>query len=122
MKFSEDFSSGTNIIHGYNHSGININGVVYSTSLVVSNHELVTDWPVPAIDELETQHLDIILQSEPEVIIIGTGKRLQFPAPELYRSVLERGMAIEFMDSGAACRTYTILLSENRRVTAGIIL
>ena len=122
MKLSEDYSSGSNIIRGYNRSGIDINGLMYSSSLVVGNHHLMTNWPVKQIEELQQEHLLAILETQPEVILIGTGKQLQFPHPELYAEVINQGMGIEFMDSGAACRTYNILLSENRRVTAGIIL
>ncbi len=122
MKLSEDYSNGSNIIRGYNKAGIDINGLIYSTSLVVSNYYLKPDWPVKHIEELQQDHLQIIVETRPEVVIIGTGKQLQFPHPELYAAVINQGMGIEFMDSVAACRTYNILLSENRRVTAGIIL
>ena len=62
-----------------------------------------------------------ILEHQPEVILIGTGNQLIFPEPSIYIDIVNQGVGIEFMDSGAACRTYNILMSEDRRVIAGII-
>lgn len=122
MKLSEAYSAGSNIIRAYSQQAIDINGRVYRRSLVVSNQMLIPDWPVAAIHELTTTSLQALLDSRPEVIIIGTGERQLFPSPAIRASLLQYGIGIEFMDSGAACRTYNILLSEDRRVTAGIIL
>jgi uncharacterized protein len=122
MKLSEDYAAGSNIIHAYSHQAIDINGRAYHRSLVVSNRTLITDWPVASILELDEHHLQVLLATQPEVIIIGTGMKQAFPKPEIWARLLRHGTGIEFMDSGAACRTYNILLSEDRRVTAGIIL
>lgn len=122
MKFSEDYSSGTYIINGYNADGIIINQRSFTSSLIVSNYQLLEDWPVQEISELSADYLAPILELKPEVILIGTGSTLIFPPPSSYASVIQSGLGIEFMDSVAACRTYNILLSEDRNVVAGIIL
>jgi len=122
MKISEDYNAGSYMINGYDAEGIIINQRSYSSSLIVSNHQLVEDWPMQDIAELSTDLLAPILQLKPEVILIGTGSTLIFPPPSSYKKVIESGLGIEFMDSVAACRTYNILLSEDRSVVAGIIL
>jgi len=122
MKFTEDYATGVNVVRSYDHSGIIINTQSYSQSLVVSCDSLIENWPIQQINDLSSDALNLILELEPEVIVIGTGSKLEFPSPQAYSSIINQGIGIEFMDSGAACRTYNILISENRRVVAGIIL
>ena len=122
MKFSEDTNPGSNVIQAYDDRGININGRRISQSLVIGKHHLHTDWPVASVENLTSELLQELLELQPEVILIGTGERIQFPHPQVYAHVVQQGVGIEFMDSGAACRTYNILLSEDREVIAGIIL
>ncbi|MDH5472765.1 MAG: Mth938-like domain-containing protein [Gammaproteobacteria bacterium] len=122
MKLSEDFNAGTQVINGYDETSITINEHTFTHSLLVSNYRLITDWPVKEMSDFCNQSLQPIFELQPEVIIIGTGRNIQFPRPEHYSSAINKGIGIEFMDTGAACRTYNILLSENRKVVAGIIL
>ena len=53
--------------------------------------------------------------------MLGTGAVQVFPAPALYRALTAQRVGIEVMDTGAACRTYNILLAEGRRVVAGLL-
>lgn len=122
MKFSEDKSTDSLIIRAYDAQGININGLILRNSLVVSKQQLLQNWPVTSVADLNESTLSALLVIQPEVILIGTGQTLQFPHPACYASLLNQGIGVEFMDSGAACRTYNILLGEARRVIAGIIL
>lgn len=122
MKLSEDYTHGSYVIRAYTQGAITVNNRDYQKSLLLANHTLQPDWPVQHIDQITPQHWLQILELEPQVIIIGTGERIHFPHPSSYATVIERGIGVEFMDSMAACRTYNILLSEDRSVVAGIIL
>ena len=122
MKFSEDVNFGSQVINRYDDNSITVNERIFTHSLIVSNFQLVENWPVNEINELSNQSLQAIIELQPEVIIIGTGKQILFPRPENYSSIINTGIGIEFMNTGAACRTYNILLSEDRKVAAGIII
>ena len=122
MKFSEDYAIGVNVIRSYDDNSISINSNTYTQSLIVSNNSLIENWSIQQISQLNTEHLSLLLELKPEVIVIGTGAKLQFPSASNYANIINRGIGIEFMDSGAACRTYNILVSENRNVVAGIII
>ncbi len=122
MKFNEESSTNSHIIQSYNDSEIIIDGKVFSSSFIISKNTLIESWPVADISQLESDHLKAILDMRPEVILIGTGQKLVFPSPQSYVSVINQGMGIEFMDSGAACRTYNVLVSEGRNVVTAIIL
>lgn len=122
MKFSEDYSLGTNVIRAYTDTDIQINNKTYNKSLIVSNTLLIDNWGVEHIEQLSLEHWQEIVNYQPEVILIGTGPSLIFPRPASYSPAIDLGIGVEFMDSAAACRTYNILVSEDRFVIAGIIL
>jgi len=95
---------------------------MFSQSLVVANTQLNENWDIASIELLTPNHIDLVLSFKPELILIGTGSKLTFPAIEVYAGIIERGIGVDFMDTGAACRTYNILMSEGRDVVAGLIL
>jgi uncharacterized protein len=57
-----------------------------------------------------------------EIVLLGTGAALQFPRPELTRPVIDAKIGLEVMDSSAACRTYNILMDEQREVAAALLI
>ena len=64
----------------------------------------------------------MILDFEPEILLIGTGDQLTFPLLEIYGDLINAGIGVEIMDTHAACRTYNALTSENRNVAAALII
>ncbi len=122
MKFSEDYAIGTNVIRSFDDTSIDVNNKSYTRSLIVGNNLLIDDWKISHIDDITHENWHELIQHKPEVILIGTGKSLIFPHPASYAPAIEQGIGVEFMDSVAACRTYNVLVSEDRVVIAGIIL
>lgn len=122
MKFAQIEQSGANLIDAYDQTRIRINGRDYASGLAVTAEAVITDWGPDRIADLDAGHVEALLALQPQVVIIGTGTRQQFPDPALYFGLLERGIGVEIMDTGAACRTYNILVGEGRRVVAGLLL
>lgn len=121
MKFAQDFQHEGYVITSYDCNSICINGKTFSSSLIIAAAKLETDWDIATVESLQANHMDQLLSFEPELIIIGTGNSLVFPDVEVYSAIIRQGIGIEFMDTGAACRTYNILLGEGRDVVAGLI-
>jgi len=94
----------------------------YNRTLVVTPHQLIRDWPPQCMDEIDPSHVEMLLELEPEIVLLGSGPHLQWPDPELVRLLVDRGIGFEVMDTGAACRTYNILMSEQRRVVAALLM
>ena len=90
-------------------------------SLIVSPFQLIRDWAPQHIGELLAAHLEAIAALNPEVVLLGTGARLEFPTTEVLAVLYERQIGVEIMDTAAACRTYNILMAEGRGVAAGLI-
>ncbi len=81
--------------------------------------------PGIAVDDVATlqeRDLEDLLREEPEIVILGTGWRVQRPPRELVFAMARRGIGFESMDTPAACRTFNILLSEGRDVAVILII
>ena len=122
MKLSEDYTAGTYVIQSYTDDSIVVNDKALRHSFLISNTSLNTDWGVDHIEQITHTHWRDIIEQQPEVILIGTGASLIFPHPASYAPAIDQVIGVEFMDTRAACRTYNILLSEDRFIIAGIIL
>ena len=122
MKIERDQPDGRNSFTGYGDGYVEVNKVRYRESLVVSAERLVTDWPARSVDTLSGDHMAAIVELAPEIVLIGTGARFQFPEAALLATLQKAGIGVEVMDTQAACRTYNILLGEGRNVVAALIL
>ena len=119
MKFAQDKQDEGYVITAYGDDSVSINGKPFQESLIITPTKLEENWSITSIDQLTKNHIEQILALNPELILIGTGNKLTFPAVELYSSIIKQGIGVDFMDTGAACRTYNILMSEDRDVVAG---
>lgn len=100
---------------------VTVNGTRYEHALIVTPDQVFTDWR-PSFETLEESHFSTLLALNPEVVLLGTGTKLRFPSPALYRHLVQARVGVECMDTPAACRTYNILMAEGRKVVAAILL
>lgn len=122
MKLQPDRLEGGNMISGYDRASVTVNGQAHGQSVIVPAQGPVQPWPCERVADLEPAHFEQVAALGPEVVIFGSGARLQFPRPALLRPLIERGIGIETMDTQAACRTYNILVSEGRSVVAALLI
>ena len=122
MKLQSDPHSGANTITGYGDGYIEINKIPYSHAVLLSSDGEILEWAVKSFDELSPADFTQMTSLQPELIIIGTGKRQRFPKPELLKTLIEAKIGFEVMDSQAACRTYNILVGEGRQVLLALIV
>lgn len=108
-------------ITGHGPGFVAVNKDRYEHSIVVSPSQLQQHW-VAHIDEMKAEDCQQLLAWRPQIILIGTGTKLIFPKAEVLRPLIEAQMGVEIMDTQAACRTYAILVSENRQVLAALIV
>ena len=106
--------------HGEDH--VMVNRERYGRSIVVSADQVREDWNVAGFDELSEAHFAYFLALKPEVLLLGTGTQQRFAHPRLYRALTEAGIGVECMTTPAACRTYNILVAEDRKVVAAILI
>lgn len=122
MKLSLDDFEGRYPVEAYSEEGVKIAGRWLRTHLMITPAKLIDDWDAPAPDEMRLDDLDRVLDPPPDVMVLGTGRRLAFPPAKLTAELAQRGIGLEVMDTEAACRTYNILLAEGRRVAVALII
>jgi uncharacterized protein len=122
LKLHPDPATAKNAITGYGDGYVIVNRQRFERSLVVLPDRIVLDWPPNRFDDLAPEHLAALAGMDREIILLGTGARLRFPRPEITRALLASGVGVEVMDLQAACRTYNILLAEDRRVAAALLI
>jgi uncharacterized protein len=108
-------------VTAYDDAGVDINAVRFSHSLVVLPEVAPVAWPPASFDALTNEHFEQIIAAQPDVVILGTGKRQRFVHPKLTASLTARRIGVECMDNQAACRTYNILMAEGRKVALALI-
>ena len=115
---------GRQIIEGYGNGGFRIGGIVHPGSrLVFPEHS--EDWPVASFDALTIEALAPVIAAGKdgavELLLLGCGSRLAPVPPAIRAALKEAGVGVEPMDTGAACRTYNVLMAEGRRIAAALI-
>jgi len=113
---------GRQMVESYGAGRFLVSGVSHSGSILVFPEQTIA-WPVSAIAGLPIESLTAVLESEPrvEILLIGCGARMEMLDPALRAVMKERGIGCDAMDTGAACRTYNVLMAEARRVAAALI-
>ena len=122
MKFTLESSSRMNLVRAYSRAELRIGEEQVRSSCIVSAERLITDWPPARFDALRIEHLQAIFDLEPEVVLLGTGERQRFPPVDIRTAFAARRVGLEVMDLGAACRTYNILVQEERHAVAVLFL
>ena len=121
MKFTLESNAAVNLITAYGNGEICLRERTLRGSVIVTPTDVIENWRVSSIEELDLNALEPVLALAPDLIVLGTGARLRFPVPGLRSQVTARGVGLEIMDTGAACRTYNVLVLEGRKVVAALL-
>ncbi len=122
MKLQLENSTGTNLIRSYGAGQVRIGETAHATSVIVTATALIAPWRPRAVQDLAAADLEALLGLAPEVVLLGTGARQQFPDSQILRILFEQRIGVEVMDTSAACRTYNVLVAEGRNVAAALIV
>ena len=122
MKLTLESTSRINLVRGYSRAELRIGEQIVHSSCIVAADRLITDWPPAVFESLSPEHLGAIFALQPEVVLLGTGEQQRFPPAAVRAAFAERRVGLEVMDLGAACRTYNILVQEERRAVAALFL
>lgn len=109
-----------NLITGYGDDHVLVNGERHDASLVVTA-ETVLPWEAATFEALAQTHFEALAALAQDLVLLGTGRRLRFPAAALTAPLLQAGIGLEVMDLRAACRTFNVLRAEERRVAAVLL-
>ncbi len=120
MKFTLDARTDINLIRSYADGEVRINELVLRAPCIVTAQQLVLDWRARTLATLALEDLEQIFALQPDVVLLGTGAKQVFPDRVIRQAFATRKVGLEVMDLGGACRTYNILVQEERRVAAAL--
>jgi len=122
MDITPGVPEGSQVISGYGPGMFRIAGVVHQGSVLVLPDRTLS-WPVNAVADIRLEGFEAILKAPQavDVLLLGCGPAMVVPPPALRMALRERGVVLEPMDTGAACRTFNVLLTESRRAAAALI-
>jgi len=120
MRLALDSDPRLNLIRSYASGVITIGEQQLSAPFIVSPTRLVVDWAVTGFEELTERSLEPLLSFGASIVLIGAGDQQPPPSRALRAQFRARGIGLECMNLGAACRTYNVLASEGRDVVAGL--
>jgi uncharacterized protein len=109
-------------ITGYGDGKFRVSGENYPFSILVFPDRVV-EWPIAPNATITLESLNVVLEEEGEIdiVLLGCGKKQAILPPMIKNKLKEAGIALEVMDTGAAVRTYNVLMTEGRRVAAALI-
>lgn len=110
---------GAQIIQSYANGQFRVSGELYSSAVIV-RPDRTQGFGVGDFNDLQESDFQPLVddQSNIDVVLMGTGATIQFLPSALKKTLREQGLHIDVMDTGAACRTYNVLMAEGRRVVA----
>ncbi len=120
VKLHASAASALNTFSGYGEGFVMVNGERHESNLIVMPERMLP-WDVAGFDALKEADFQVFLELNLEVLLLGTGSKQRFPHPRLTQALAARRIGVEAMDLQAACRTYNILMAEERRVAAALL-
>jgi len=122
MRFAQDSTSGINVIRAYGNGELRVNETVYRGAVILSAATVIAEVNIQNLDDLVVWGFSRTLALDPELVLLGTGARQIFPQASYGAQFLRAGIGFEVMDTSAACRTFNVLVGEQRRVAAMLLV
>ena len=108
-------------IKNYENGSFYIDEKIYKHNIVIINNNIL-EWVLSDPDYLQVDDFEKIIIEKPEIIIIGTGKDSILPTVEVIRQIQIHDIGIEFMKTESACKTFNLLISEERNVAGAFLI
>lgn len=120
MDITPIIPAGRQLIKSYGDLGFTISGTRWDGSVLVFPERTLA-WPPRNLAEVTEASLALVLAARPDLLLLGCGRGMGVVTAALRAALRGGGVKLEIMDTGAACRTYNVLLAEDRSVAAALI-
>ncbi len=119
---SPRLAAGALLFTGYGDDYLKVNHNRYESGISIHQGAVCENWGPERLRGVGMEHLALLTEPTPEILILGTGRLTAFPCVEILDYMAEHHIGFECMDSRSAARTYNILVGEGRRVSAAMLL
>jgi uncharacterized protein len=121
MEIRPVITPGRPYIERYGPGGFKVSGTVF-TGAVLILPDAAQAWTATAMTDVTAESLKAAAEHGAiEILLLGCGRRMQMVPRPLREALRAVGIVIDAMDTGAACRTYNVLVGEERRVAAALL-
>ncbi|MDA0231464.1 MAG: MTH938/NDUFAF3 family protein [Proteobacteria bacterium] len=122
MDITPEIPADRKYIDHYGDGGFRVGGERYEGSLIVAP-EQVWPWAISDITQLTAESVAVVLTADPsiELLLIGCGARVERLPQDVREALRSHAIIVDDMETGAACRTYNVLMAEERRVAVALI-
>ncbi len=121
MELSLDTGTAEQQIRRYHNGEIVLNTSTHRTPIIVLPDQIIDPWEPNSFSDIQAIHFHQLVTLKPQLVLIGTGKQLHYLDPKRVLPLIEAQIPFEIMSTSAACRTYSVLISEGRKVAACLI-
>ena len=121
LDISPSIPAGRQVIQSYRGGVFSISHIDYTGPVIVLP-DRTTAWSPPAFADIALTDFASLLDPDiaVHVLLLGCGDQMLLPKPALRKALKDIGIVTEAMDTGAACRTFNVLMGEDRRVAAAL--
>jgi len=116
-----ELDAGIPVFRAYDDHSLQVGEERFDTGLLIHQGRIIAPWGPEQINGLTPEHVANILESPPEVLLIGTGRTTSFPNATVLKILESAHLGFECMDTRSAARTYNILVAEGRHVSAAML-
>jgi len=122
MELSPIVFNGRQFIQSYNNGKFQISGQQFYGSVIIFPEKTI-EWDVSTYKFISIKNLKPVteLYNDVDLLLIGCGTKFVPRPDKLHSTLKDINITLEWMDTGAACRTFNVLLSEERRVVAALV-
>jgi len=93
-----------------------------TSSFILTPSQIIEDWAYNDVADFTPESFQVLIAQQPELVLLGTGMKLTFPNQQTLQAFHKAGIGVEVMNTASACRTFNVLVSENRFVIAGFLI
>ena len=122
MDITPLISESMRAIHSYGDGGFTISGERVDGSVLLFPTE-IHGWDITEFESLNDEKIKELIDKllGVEILLLGTGKEFAVLPTKMRETFLQHNISVDVMDTGAACRTYNVLMSEERPIAAAMI-
>jgi uncharacterized protein len=120
MRLALESDPRINLVRSYGDGVIIVGEHQLKAPCVIAPQTLVRQWSADSVAELTEAQFAVLLETQANIVLLGSDQLGQMAPAPIRTLCRSKGIALEIMNLGAACRTYNILASEQRAVVAGL--
>jgi uncharacterized protein len=121
LKFTRELTTAI-MIRSVSDSELMIGDIIYKGTVALTSDKILATWCDRTVAELRPEDFETLLETNPEIVILGTGPSNVFAPRELVFALARRNVGLEVMDTKAAARTFNVLAGEGRQIAAVLYL